>query len=42
MKGGYMEDNVVRYSEKRGGDDKITCAATADAHNDALDFLLEL
>lgn len=42
MKGGYLEDNVVRYSEKRGGDDKITCAATEEAHNDALEFLLEL
>jgi hypothetical protein len=41
MKGAYMEDNVERYTEKQGGDDKISCAATASAHEDALNFLLE-
>ncbi len=35
----HMADHVVRYSEKRGGDDKITCAATPQAHADALDYL---
>jgi hypothetical protein len=35
----YYDMNIERYSEKRGGDDKITCAATADAHEEALDFL---
>ena len=35
----YIEDNVTRLSESRGGDDKITCAATADAHKDAMEFL---
>ncbi|MHB8693907.1 MAG: hypothetical protein ACYDHH_21930 [Solirubrobacteraceae bacterium] len=30
---------IERYSEKQGGDDKITCAASDDAHRAALDFL---
>jgi hypothetical protein len=32
---------IERYSEKRGGDDKISCAASDDAHQAALDFLVE-
>jgi len=35
----YVEDNIGRYSEKRGGDDKISCAATPEAHREAMDFL---
>ncbi|MFA5630570.1 MAG: hypothetical protein WC997_03570 [Porticoccaceae bacterium] len=35
----YIEDNINRYSDKRGGDDKISCAATPEAHKEALDFL---
>lgn len=42
MRGAFMDSDVVRYSEKQGGDDKINCAATASAHQDALDFLLEV
>jgi hypothetical protein len=30
---------IERYSEKRGGDDKITCVAAEDAHRAALEFL---
>jgi hypothetical protein len=30
---------IERFSEKRGGDDKITCVATEDAHRAALEFL---
>lgn len=30
---------IQRYSEKNGGDDKITCAATESAHKDAMSFL---
>jgi hypothetical protein len=30
---------IERYSEKRGGDDKITCVAAEDAHRAALAFL---
>ena len=38
----HIADNIQRYSEKRGGDDKITCAATAEVHDDALSFMSEL
>ena len=38
----YIEDNIGRYSEKRGGDDKITCAATEDAHREAMEYLSDL
>ena len=34
--------NVRRYSEKEGGDDKITCAGAPEAHDNALAFLSEL
>jgi hypothetical protein len=30
---------IERYSEKQGGDDKITCVASEDAHRAALEFL---
>ncbi|HLY58996.1 MAG TPA: hypothetical protein VKS60_25765 [Stellaceae bacterium] len=32
---------VQRFSEKRGGDDKISCAASEEAHNNALTFLTD-
>lgn len=35
----YIEGDIQRYSEKQGGDDKISCAATENAHKEALDFL---
>jgi hypothetical protein len=38
-KGAYIERTVQRYSEKNGGDDKITCAGAPDMLNRALDFL---
>jgi hypothetical protein len=38
----HIHEHIERYSEKRGGgDDKITCAAAADAHDNALRFLNE-
>jgi hypothetical protein len=37
----HIERGVERYSEKQGGDDKITCAAADDAHRAALEFLTE-
>jgi hypothetical protein len=37
----HIERTVERYSEKRGGDDKITCAASDDAHRAALELLTE-
>lgn len=35
----YIEGPVQRFSDKRGGDDKISCAGTEEAHKDAMDFL---
>ena len=37
--GRYLVDGIQRYSEKSGGDDKITCAATEDSHREAMNFL---
>jgi hypothetical protein len=37
----HIHANIERYSEKRGGDDKITCAAADDAHAAAIDFLAQ-
>lgn len=36
----HLEPTIQRLSEKRGGDDKITCAAADDAHSAAIDFLV--
>jgi hypothetical protein len=36
----HLHSTVQRLSEKRGGDDKITCAAADDAHAAAIDFLV--
>jgi hypothetical protein len=35
----HMESKILRYSDKQTGDDKITCAAAADAHTAAVEFL---
>jgi hypothetical protein len=35
----WAEDGIQRLSAKRGGDDKISCAATEGAHKDAMSFL---
>lgn len=35
----YVVGGIRRYSEKNGGDDKITCAASEQAHREAMDFL---
>lgn len=35
----YVTGAIQRYSEKNGGDDKITCAATEGSHREAMDFL---
>jgi hypothetical protein len=37
----HLADDIGRFSDRRGGDDKITCAATAEAHDDAVKFLTE-
>ncbi|MDT5100555.1 MAG: hypothetical protein QOC76_4292 [Mycobacterium sp.] len=37
-----FEHDIVRYSEKRGvEDDRITCAATHEVHNEAVNFMKE-
>ena len=35
----HLHRHIERYSEQRGGDDKITCAAAPEAHESALRFL---
>jgi hypothetical protein len=40
--GVHVHPAIHRYSEKEGGDDKITCAGAPDAHNRALDFITRL
>ncbi|UCP00841.1 hypothetical protein LF844_13890 [Metapseudomonas lalkuanensis] len=35
----YVVGAIQRYSEKNGGDDKITCAASEQSHREAMDFL---
>jgi hypothetical protein len=36
----HFSSHVARLSEKRGGDDKITCTATPQAYEEAMDFLI--
>lgn len=38
----YIVGGIQRYSEKNGGDDKITCAASEQSHREAMDFLSTL
>lgn len=35
----YVIGPIERFSEKQGGDDKITCAASEASHREAMDFL---
>ena len=35
----FISGEIQRYSEKNGGDDKITCAATESARKEAMTFL---
>jgi hypothetical protein len=38
----YFEHDIIRYSEKEGvEDDRITCAATYEVHNEAVNFMRE-
>jgi hypothetical protein len=39
--GPYVEPDIRRYGEIEGGDDKITCAGAPEAHDKALDFILQ-
>lgn len=38
----YVAGAIQRYSDKNGGDDKITCAATEQSHREAMSFLNNL
>jgi len=40
--GPFVEPTIRRFSEKEGGDDKITCAGAPEAHDKALAFLTEM
>lgn len=39
--GPYLEPDIARFSDLKDGDDKINCAGAPDAHDKAVDFLLE-
>lgn len=39
--GPYVHPGIRRYTEAEGGDDKITCAGAPEAHDRALDFILD-
>ncbi len=41
-KGAYLHEQIRRYSDKEGGDDKIACAGVPEALDRALDFIKEL
>jgi hypothetical protein len=38
----YIGPQIRRFSEMEGGDDKITCAGTAQAYNDFMDYISEV
>jgi hypothetical protein len=40
--GPYLHANLRRYSEQEGGDDKITCAGAPQAHDNAVQYLIDL
>lgn len=40
--GPFLDGRIARFSETRGGDDKISCAASAEAHEEAMDYLSEM
>jgi len=42
LDGPHIDSDIRRYSEKEGGDDKITCAGAPQAHDNALAFLADM
>ncbi|MFW9993444.1 MAG: hypothetical protein ACFFD4_15475, partial [Candidatus Odinarchaeota archaeon] len=40
-KGPWIEDNIVRYSDLSGDDDKISCSGSQEAYNQFLDLIIE-
>ena len=41
-KGARVGPDITRFAEMEGGDDKITCAGTAQAYNDFMDYISEV
>jgi hypothetical protein len=41
-KGPYIEDDITRFAEMEGGDDKITCAGSQAAYNEFMDYVMEV
>ncbi|MBW2362507.1 MAG: hypothetical protein JRG84_16520, partial [Deltaproteobacteria bacterium] len=39
--GPFMEREIRRYSDKEGGDDKISCAGAQEAHDNAIAYIIE-
>lgn len=39
--GPHLHGEIRRYSDKQGGDDKINCAGAPEAHDRAVEFLLQ-
>jgi hypothetical protein len=39
--GPYFHQGLRRYTEKEGGDDKITCAGAPEAHDKAIEFVIK-
>ncbi len=35
----HLSDSITRFGMEQGGSDKISCTATPEAHDDAMDFL---
>jgi hypothetical protein len=40
--GPFLHGDIRRYSEKEGGDDKITCAGAPEAYDKAVDFIMQM
>ncbi|MFW9991828.1 MAG: hypothetical protein ACFFD4_07190 [Candidatus Odinarchaeota archaeon] len=40
-KGHWVEDNITRFSDLSGEDDKISCAGSQEAYNQFLDFVVD-
>jgi hypothetical protein len=38
--GPYFHPDIERLSEAEGGDDKVSCSGSADAHKEATDWLI--
>jgi hypothetical protein len=41
-KGPYIENEITRFAEMEGGDDKITCAGSQAAYNEFMDYVMEV